>query len=263
MPSTNDIRLPTSYTEETERALQTNRDAETIFTDFFDRGTHLNQISSELRFDSNTLRLRRHTLPLEVVSSLKEIKQKFDNSTNLEFITLAGGAPRDLYMRFTEDRSKDVNDYDIFIKSRLVAIRSLLMGLGFTNIVRKDDEDYENDEDNPNQFNAIYDTEYNGLKVNIMVMEDNDATSQSIIDNFACSMSKFELDIETMEVTAHKEALLSIASETLIFKESVRENYKEKVCNYFSEYTVGSYQQAVFKLLDIQLGAMTKRITIG
>lgn len=252
-PEDIEITLPNNY--------RTGEDvSSTTATAQHEARNYFSNLTSSLYYN------RRHRLsflPEEVITSLKEIKQKLDNATQIDFITLAGGAPRDLYMKYTEGRSKGVKDYDIFVKSNLLSALSILRDLGFYDIIRVDDEDYENNEENPDRFKAIYEAEYDGLNINIIVVDDNNPTSQSVIDNFACSMSKFELDIETMEIIAHKEALLSIASETLIFKDGVRETYEEKVCGYFPEYTVGSYQQAVFKFLDKELGAMTCTIDIG
>ena len=219
-------------------------------------------INHHSRFFENYIS-RRPRIPEETISTLREMKERIDSSSAIDFITLAGGAPRDLYLRFEEGRSKDVKDYDIFVKSDAPAIRAALIATGFTRIMRVDDQEYENDEDNPDHFKAIYEAKFGDLEVNVMLVEDNESTAQGIIDNFACSLSKFELNLDNMEVTAHKEALLSIASNTLIFKEGVRGSYKEKICGYFSDYSVGSYQEAVFKLLDIELNSMTKSIEIG
>lgn len=192
---------------------------------------------------------------------LYEIRESL-NSMQINYITIAGGAPRDIYFNsFDMKHSKSVKDFDIYVMNLSddpIEV-SELEAFGFTNVTLLGVEDYQNDGEPISQ--VIY-AKYKGLEVNLVVYG-QEITKEEIIDNFSCSLSKFELDIDRNLVIPHKEALLSISSKTLIFKPETRDSYKHKIKSYFSAYRTGTYQDAVLSILDRELSKLESQTSAG
>ncbi len=176
---------------------------------------------------------------------------------SLEFITLAGGAPRDYYMNsmgWTD--AKPVKDYDIFVfdSDDGFSVEDLYTA-GFENVSSLGAEDYDNSGNEDNVIiDSVYRCYYEGLELNVIIT--NQVTSEDIINNFGCSLSKFELDVETGQSKATKEARLSLMSRSLIFKPETSDNYKRKIKAYFPSFTERSYEQAAMYIIDKQIRSL-------
>lgn len=200
-------------------------------------------------------------------SDLETLRSIVDDATSegYKFITLAGGAPRDLYFNQVNAlHAKSIEDFDMYFSTLGSIGVSHLEHLGFTDVRVLSSEEYENEDEgfDPDWVAEGY---YNGLKINFIVFTNTTRTinKDELINSFACSLSKFELDLERNRIVAFKEARLSMASKTLIFKPNTKASYLSKIRRYFPTYVVGSYQEAAIKLIDKEVNRLPQYHSTG
>lgn len=149
---------------------------------------------------------------------------------------LAGGAPRNWYF------NKEANDLDFYIHLpnetlENTGLRFKRLGLNLTHVDYKSDawKEYGVMVD----LFRIYDGNYSGQKVQVMIMNKN--TFESVLPEFGVSICKFWWKGGKINPTL--DALISVLEKTLYVKEgySAKEIHVEKVKNYFPEYNVLGY----------------------
>lgn len=190
-----------------------------------------------------------------VLDRLRKVEEIL-RSANILTITLAGGAPRDLYNNILSPvySERFVKDFDYFLECDISYIsKPILESLGFEDVTVLSNEDYELEDLLAPIFVAR--GYYKGLEINFVVQQEG-ITSDELIQDFSCSLSKFELILETGALKATKEARLSMLSKVLVFKPNTSDSYKLKVSNYFPDFRVGSYQDAVMALVDKQINTL-------
>lgn len=200
--------------------------------------------------------------PLEINSVtevIKDLKLMFEDSMHFDLITIAGGAPRDMYMStFTPSLAKKVRDIDVYVRPTSSNYNSRsLTGIGFNRVYRLNSADYESEEQE-GFIESIYEAEYRRFNVNIIVTYNEQATTEDVINSFCCSLSKFHINLDTLSIVPNNEALLSIATKTIIFDGDSRDNYKDKIMGYYPTFNTGTFQSALFKLLDEELNTFNK-----
>ena len=152
---------------------------------------------------------------------------------------LAGGAPRNWFF------GKPANDLDFYIHipdgetMNNTDLRFKRVGLEVNHVDYKSDKwkDYGVME----YLFRIYEGEYKGCKVQIMVM--TEPTTHSVVDHFGVSICKFWW--KGYDVNPTNEALISIITKTLFIKEdySAKEIHVEKQKKYFPDYKVKPYSE--------------------
>lgn len=151
---------------------------------------------------------------------------------------LAGGAPRNWFF------GKEAKDLDFYIHlpsetMNATELRFKRVDLGVKHVDYKSDKwkDYGIME----HLFRIYEGEYQGQKVQVMVM--NESTYHSVVPYFGVSICKFWW--KGYDVQPTNEALISIITKTLFVKDdySAKEIHVEKQKRYFPNYKVKPYSE--------------------
>lgn len=151
---------------------------------------------------------------------------------------LAGGAPRNWFF------GKEANDLDFYIHlpsetMYSTELRFKRAGLEVNHVDYKSEK--WKDYGIMKHLFRIYEGDYRGQKVQVMVMDE--PTFQSVVPYFGVSICKFWW--KGRDVKPTNEALISIITKTLFVKDdySAKEIHVEKQKKYFPDYKVSPYSK--------------------
>lgn len=176
------------------------------------------------------------------------------------YCILAGGAPRNWFL------GKEANDLDFYIylpnypTMSSTELRFKRAGLELMHIDYKSEawKDYGIME----HLFRIYEGEYKGCKIQVMVMTEN--TFTSVVNDFGVSMCKFWW--KGGEVKLTKDSFVSMYNKTLYIKDdySAKELHVAKMVEYFPDYKVKPYSDFVEDLgkTEIELGVRVNEFYI-
>ena len=151
---------------------------------------------------------------------------------------LAGGAPRNW---FFNKEAKDL-DFYIYLKHETIGANELRFKSIGLDVKRMEFEELKNSSYKFMQhLFRVYEGEYKGENVQVMVMQE--PTFTSVVDDFGVSICEFWWN--GGEVKATKQALTSVLTKKLFYKNdySAKETHVEKMVCYFPEYTLTPYSQ--------------------
>ena len=163
-----------------------------------------------------------------------------------QVICLAGGAPRDFYLK------NPITDYDFYVHSTTSLSISTLESLGFTEIYIANTDSY------PHILasQVIY-CNYGDYLINIVVLPEL-LTTQQVLDTFSCTLSKCYFDFDTNTVVATKELRLAVSTRSLVFTDNIRDNYRDKMLRKFPRYTVRTELEVVYHLIELAVDSCHK-----
>lgn len=151
---------------------------------------------------------------------------------------LAGGAPRNWFF------NKTANDLDfyVYLKHETIGANELRFKSIGLDVKRMEFDELKNSSYKFMQhLFRVYEGEYKGERIQVMVMQE--PTFTSVVDDFGVSVCEFWWT--GGEVKATKQALTSILTKKLFYKNdySAKETHVQKMARYFPEYQLTPYSE--------------------